>query len=135
MALKIDTIFCDDVRQEISGKHTLVGVYGSDIRSQGHGTIKIWIWMRVSGLKVGEHEFDISLIAPNQRAPFAGARGTMEVLSAEFPVPMSLGPFSFKIREGEQGDLVVKAIVNGKSVQAGRIHVASDRGDEGHYSF
>jgi len=51
-------IFCDDVRQEITGKQTLVGVYTGDMMVPTFPIdIGIAAWARVYGLKKGERKF------------------------------------------------------------------------------
>lgn len=45
------TIFCDDVREEVSGKQTLVGVYGPELHYTGGFPAKLpvlWSFVRLS---------------------------------------------------------------------------------------
>lgn len=128
MALRIDTIFCDDVRQEVSGKQILVGVYGSDIRANAPGPIDIWVWMRVSGLKTGAYDFHMQMLAPGEQKPLGGAKGQIEIVAESYPIPLAFGPY--RIRAEKEGDLVVTVQIDEEHMEAGRISVGFGKPDE-----
>ncbi|MDX8526306.1 hypothetical protein RFM68_17540 [Mesorhizobium sp. MSK_1335] len=67
MAPRFDALFCDDIRQEITGKHILIGVYGGDIVPSvpfPHVT-PVSIWTKIVGLPLGEHTFRFKIIGPD----------------------------------------------------------------------
>lgn len=69
MAPRFDALFCDDIRQEITGKHILIGVYGGDIVPSvpfPHVT-PISIWAKIVGLPLGEHRFQLKVLGPDEK--------------------------------------------------------------------
>lgn len=61
---RFTVFFCDEVRQEITGKHFMIGVYSGDlIPAQSPGSFLLSALVRVQGLK-GEHHFHMRLLSP-----------------------------------------------------------------------
>ncbi|MFD9902608.1 DUF6941 family protein [Mesorhizobium sp. NPDC059025] len=61
--LRFEILFCDDVRQEASGKHILIGVFGTDILpSNLPGVLPLAMYLRVFGMTKGDHHFRITLV-------------------------------------------------------------------------
>lgn len=62
---KFTAFFCDEVRQEITGKHFLIGVYSGDlIPATSPGSFPLSALVRVQGL-TGKHHFKMRLLSPN----------------------------------------------------------------------
>lgn len=59
---RFEILFCDDIRQEVSGKHILIGVFGTDVvPSRLPGNLPIAFYLRVFGLTKGDHEFKFTI--------------------------------------------------------------------------
>ncbi|MDX0911907.1 hypothetical protein GOE02_21550 [Sinorhizobium medicae] len=59
-ALKIESIFCEDIRLEATQKHILIGVFSDEVLV--HTTpanIGIALWLRIHGIAVGKHKIHI----------------------------------------------------------------------------
>ncbi len=120
---RAETVFCDDIRQEITGKHILIGVYGADLVPSILPTaFPIAIWIRVWGLQPGNHQFEMFLIDPSGRE--AGK------LSAETNVETSDAPTVFAmsgipIELQKAGDIIVQfAFDGGDLIEVGRLKVS-----------
>ncbi|MDB5523890.1 MAG: hypothetical protein JWM58_1653 [Rhizobium sp.] len=51
-----NAVFCDDIRQELSGKFILIGVYGDELHmNAGPGVIPLSVWLQVYGIGAGTH--------------------------------------------------------------------------------
>lgn len=60
--LRYDLIFCDDVRQEVNGKHLLVGVYGPEmIFKEFPAHTMLAIFHRIHNLPDGEHKYKLRM--------------------------------------------------------------------------
>lgn len=60
--LKSYGVFCDDIRQEISGKYILIGLYSGDLIPSVLPlpvSLSTMIW--VSGLSAGQHPFKVTI--------------------------------------------------------------------------
>lgn len=62
---KFSAFFCDEVRQEITGKHFLIGVYSGDlIPATTPSSFPLSALVRVQGLK-GKHHFKVRMLSPD----------------------------------------------------------------------
>jgi hypothetical protein len=62
---KFNVFFCDDIRQEVTGKHLLVGVYSGDlIPASVPSTFPLCVLVRVQGIK-GHHRFRAKMTSPD----------------------------------------------------------------------
>lgn len=62
---RFNVFFCDEVRQEITGKHFMIGVYSGDlIPAASPGSFPLSAIVRVQGL-TGKHHFHMRLLSPN----------------------------------------------------------------------
>lgn len=124
--MEIEVIFCDDVRFEVTGKQSLIGVYTSDLRTNIPDVdIPVWIWMRIKGIPKGSHEFSVTLTSPNN-ASTSKASGEMEITREGYPVPLALGPLPVKINT--DGLLEAKIEINSELVHVAQIHVGVGNG-------
>ena len=63
----INCVICDDVRNEISNKETIVGVYNSGITVPSlPWTMSICLWFQVMWSGEGEMQLDIAVLNPRQ---------------------------------------------------------------------
>lgn len=119
--MKVDIVFCDDIRFEVTGKHTLVGTYCSDLRiSEAPATVPIWCWLRLSGAKVGNHTFELTIKSPDGKIA-NGANGSLEIIDSKFSVPLPVGPFPINIM-GE-GQIEASFAIDGKPIATGILPV------------
>lgn len=59
-ALRIESIFCDDIRIEATQKHILIGVYSDEVMvHSAPATIGIALWLRIHGIAAGKHKIHI----------------------------------------------------------------------------
>lgn len=78
-------IFCDDIRQEVSGKHLIVGAYSGNLIPSGiPGTFPLSVLIKIQGLE-GRHRFVLRLLAPD------GSESAR--IEDDLDVPNSLGGF------------------------------------------
>lgn len=93
-------LFCDDVRDEVSGKQLLIGVYNGEMHvSKLPAEFGLCIWARVEGLKIGEHTFEATLSYPNGVENVASS---IVVDNDENPVIMIFPPTPLKFEaDGE----------------------------------
>jgi len=59
--LTAELLFCDDVRQEKTGKHILVGVYDEKLIVESPSQLDLMMFLRVRGLKQGLHDIAFKL--------------------------------------------------------------------------
>ncbi|KKB81043.1 hypothetical protein VW35_02425 [Devosia soli] len=65
MKPKYTVVFCDDIRQETSGKNILIGVYSGDLLpAVVPGSFPLSVYIKVQGLS-GHHRFRMKLTSPN----------------------------------------------------------------------
>lgn len=97
----LETLFCDDIREEVSGKMTLVGVYGPNLLVQSFPA------------KIPKLCLHMRLVLPEQfqfeKASFSIFKGTERIAAAEVP-PQLIADRRAKgttdVIEGLEGDKV-----------------------------
>lgn len=95
-----DLIFCDDIRLEASGQHTLVGVYQEGIIANELPVLgKFACWLRIHGLSKGDHKVDFSLSALSPDGKVSGYEIEVEINDENFPSTMALGPFIVRVED------------------------------------
>lgn len=120
-------VFCDDIRQEASGKEILIGVYGSDIIPTSlPATILLSIWIKVEGVTVPVNTFTIELTNSSGRslAKFDGTSTTSQPpLHGTFMAALGGLPITF-----EKPDILTAWIdINGQRLEAGGLVVSPPR--------
>ncbi len=89
-------IFCDDVRQEVSGKHTLVGMYGGEMTVFGTAPAVVPMLCAVVRYRENpEHlpqlvRFEVIKITPDSRTVLMEASTDIPPPPTEFEFPDSL---------------------------------------------
>lgn len=73
-----NALICDDVRQEVNGKHFLIGVYSGDILvPEFPAALALSAYLEIDAPTVGEQELHIRFCGPD--GPLSGIRGAIEV--------------------------------------------------------
>lgn len=58
--MKTQILFCDDIRQEITGKHMLIGVYDDQLNmNAGPGILPLAVYLQILGIPEGDHTLHI----------------------------------------------------------------------------
>lgn len=133
MKLYADTIFCDDIRQEVTGKHLLIGVYsGQVLVHEGPSVVPISTWMKINGIAQGKHEFSVTATfeSPGREpVPSGVMSGNMDVADTKFPFIMVFPPLPIGIEY--DGELKLELTIDGlETVHAGTVNfVAAFRGN------
>lgn len=86
MTASFDTIYCDDIRVENTGKLIVIGVYTTDIiLGMPSNPIQLAVWVRFFGLEPGTHKNTISFKFNGElMADFSG-----EVIASEESLPQA----------------------------------------------
>lgn len=91
------TVFCDDIRQEVNGKHILIGVYGKDlVPGILPQTIPLAVWINMEFPPEGRHTFKFSLVTD---AGEVGVDGGFELPKSDNPsgAVLAIGPLPVNI--------------------------------------
>ncbi|MDF1599684.1 hypothetical protein PZ895_07830 [Mesorhizobium sp. YIM 152430] len=122
MKIRAETVFCDDVRLENTGKHILIGVYGSDIvPGVMPANLGISLWTRVYGLAKGKHHFHMVLSGPTGRSKFE-ATGDTDITSSDAPAVFAMAGLPVEVPSA--GEITVTyAFDGGPTIEAGKIRV------------
>ena len=95
-SLKIlGALVCDDVRFEIGGKYTVVGVYGPELNSPDFPcviTLRVVVFIDI--LEAGEIYFEFRLVR-SEGEVIGDAKGGMEAARPANGILLPLGPFTF----------------------------------------
>lgn len=105
-------IACEDIREEKSGKHTLVGVYSGDAIqiSQIPGNMAIACFIEASVTQAGKHDMSIRISGPGDheatlkaRLEFPAEKGTAVIATPRVDLLVdSEGVFRMDISSNEQ---------------------------------
>jgi hypothetical protein len=120
-----NVVFCDDVRVEASGKHTLVGVYPNGMGVPGNfpASVRVVVWLHMTGVPAGRHKVDFFLRGPEAPLPHVHNAGEVEIEAPWLPVAFFMGPFDIPV--AAPGDIVALVSVdNGQMQQVGALNVA-----------
>lgn len=78
MVAKVYGVFCDDIRDEASGKQIIIGVYGAEMFVPPLPiNLQLSLWVRVQGIDPGNHSFSIKIIGPSGPTPIV-AEGNLD---------------------------------------------------------
>lgn len=144
------TIFCDDIRHEISGKVTLVGCYTSHLYFTGEFPLKLARFgLQMNLVWPTDNPFDNCKLLVFLPGEFKEPVFTAEILSqeAELPPPPSADDLPdddgkgrvmrfgfhtmFENLEIEKAGLIrVRALVDGATIRAGTLRVEQRANDE-----
>lgn len=116
-----DAIFCDDIRQENTGKFLFIGVYPGDlIPSTIPAAFPMAVFLRVHGMPAGNHKFSAKLISPSGAVLFE-QEGDMETNSEGIPIVLIFSGFLANIDSA--GDLAAKITIDGRDLTAGSLRI------------
>src|SRR3954468_16390479 len=89
----VGTIICDDIREEKSGKHILIGVYGGEIGVPGF-PIDMGLFIRVDlrPSTPGRVPIGIRVIGPNNAQLFLARMTAAIGQNVPYLIPLMLGP-------------------------------------------
>ena len=80
-------VFCDDIRREDSGKHILVGVYGSNIILNSFpSTFFMSVWFKMLRPPKGDHKFLFTITGTGKEPSKSTAEGAFFVEDASQPL-------------------------------------------------
>ncbi len=126
MTIIADAIFCDDIRQEMTGKLILLGVYPSDlVLTAIPSKFPMSIMMRIHGLAVGAHDFEFALTSPPS-ARILQQKGQGEVLNRNTPLVVIFSGIPMEL--DQVGELVASVKIAGNDLIAGRLQVLAAPG-------
>ena len=107
--MKINTVvFCDDIRQEVGGKVTLVGAYTPELNaSKIPVTIPVAVWVVLSPDKMGDFKFNLKIEDPDKnqilKGEIAGTFSASAITSLAIPqmpvIVSKTGTYKFSIKE------------------------------------
>lgn len=116
-----DVLFCDDIRQEVTGKFIFIGVYSGDLLPQSiPSTFGLAMFLRVHGLPNGKHWFHLVVTYPDGSI-FLEQKDQIETASQETPMALIFGGMQTQIKE--PGNLEAKITIGGKEILAGRLRI------------
>lgn len=118
--LSADVLFCDDIRQETSGKFLFVGVYPGDLIPQTiPAAFPLALFLRVYGLPPGRHGFLVSVTYPDGSLFF---KQQDEIDAApNNTVALIFGGLQAVINT--PGDLEASIEIAGKKIPAGHLRI------------
>lgn len=123
MGWRGETIFCDDIRIENTGKHILIGVYGVDLLpSFLPVNVTLGAWVRFSGLEKGQKRYSLRLKGPSG-SEVLSLDGETEILRSDDPTIFSLLPVPVNI--DQTGSITLEFGFDGEPcVEIGRLRVS-----------
>lgn len=131
--MRLETIFCDLVRIENSGKHLLVGVYASDSMFVPviPGGLTISAFTRISEIPKGYYDIQTRFFSSaDPDNPLATFNTSINVIYPDFPTPIVSGPANIFLID--PSFVLLKVKVTGSNGQytemsAGHIFVGRSR--------
>ncbi|MBY5973002.1 hypothetical protein KUV28_11625 [Ferrimonas balearica] len=128
MSVSAQTVFCDLIRREDSGKLLFVGVYTETLTtSQLPANLTLSAWVSVEGLSTDASKVDV-------RITFPAAENNEVVANLDIqPGPSKAQLFlnDFPVRLERSGDLVISLkFSDGTVVEAGRLAVEGPEDDD-----
>ena len=118
-----DVIYCDDIRQEASGKFLFIGVYSGElIPSVLPASIGLAIYLRVYGLEVGKHEFEVRVIGPSGAIMFE-KHDSVEMVDPLIPMTLIFNGIPAYLEQ--PGYIITQIKLGGMEIKAGSLRVIS----------
>jgi hypothetical protein len=120
-SLRADVVFCDEIRQEITGKFIMIGAYPGDlIPGTIPGSFPMAVFLRVHGLAGGPHQFSFKVMNPSAEVAFA-QEGEVNLEIPDFPMVLIFSGFPMIVTR--PGEISAEIEVDGTKLQAGKIRV------------
>jgi hypothetical protein len=114
--LEFDLIFCDDVRQEVTNKQILIGVYASDMRvSQVPILVPVALWIRIKNIVVGNHPFSIELKFERSKAVIANIDGEISLVNEGEPANIVVAGLPVNVVESDR--IIAKISLDGGALK------------------
>lgn len=118
-----DVVFCDDIRQEVTGKFLLIGVYASDlVPGVIPSTFPMGMFVRLHGLPPGTHQFRLT-VAFVEGATVFEQEGAADINTPDLPMVLIFSGFPVHVER--HGILQVRLKVAGCDVVAGQLKVVA----------
>jgi len=118
-----DVIFCDDIRQEITGKFLFVGFYPADlVPAEIPAAFPMSACVRVHGASKGHHTFKVRVLSPSGKQMFEQAGG-MDLNDDQVPMILVFAGFPMEIET--TGQIVAMIEVDGQELPPRTIKVAA----------
>lgn len=109
MEVKISAVFCEDIRQEIDGRHMLLGVYPGIIFVSRNDSVLVSHHIQITGLDVGSYTSSMRVIHEAN-----GATRTLSSIDFDVQVeshyPVILTPMGMTV-DSRYGDGLLKLFV------------------------
>jgi hypothetical protein len=123
-SISADVVFCDEIRQEITGKFLLIGVYPADlVLATMPAAFPMGMLIRVHGLEPGQHRFSINVAFAGGETVFA-QEDVAELSAPDLPLILVFSGFLVPVKH--PGFLEARIRVGGDDLTArGRIKVIS----------
>jgi hypothetical protein len=116
-----DVLFCDDIRQEVTGKFIFIGVYSGDLIPQSiPSNFGLAMFLRVHGLSNGKHSFHVVVTYPDGSI-FLEQKDEIETGAPGTPMALIFGGMQTQIKE--PGNLEAKIKIAGREILAGRLRI------------
>jgi hypothetical protein len=122
--MKSQIVFCDDIREEKSNKHILIGVYGGEMNvNNGPTVIPISLWIQLLDLPPGHHSFKVlpRKVIGRQRTDLGVAEGEFDAVpDGVFAIALPGLP----LHVDSDCTLMVSLIIDAdKEIELGRLQV------------
>jgi len=118
-----DVIFCDDIRQEITGKFIFIGVYPGDlVPGLLPAAFPMGMFVRVHGLPEGAHHFHLTL-AFEEGATVFEQEGEAQIHASDLPMVLVFSGFPVQVER--HGKLQVKLKVAEHTLLAGQLKIVA----------
>jgi hypothetical protein len=118
-------IFCDDIREEKTGKFTLVGVNPGETHLDADSDeVAIAIWLTIYGLEKGNHEFSVITRSRSggQADELSRGRVVLELQVSGAPVSFPSPPFIIRPTGKSEIEVSLEGLTE-NAIEAGRMWV------------
>ncbi|MDL2410455.1 hypothetical protein PY650_33725 [Rhizobium calliandrae] len=128
MVVVADAIFCDDIRQEVTGKFILIGVYPGDlVPGRIPSSVPMGAMVRVHGLQKGVHEVEMVLTSPNGQRVIE-EKSTFDLIESHTPMVLIFAGFVMPI-DGP-GEITLSMKIAGEEPIASKLPVVLSKTTE-----
>lgn len=126
--IRVSAIFCDDIRQEVGGKHSFMGVYGPEcVLKTLPGTIPRLCIAIIAIMSPGSDISDISaeMLGPDgnlQAFPVTMDASHLRLANRDLPLQVNLILIGGAVEVKEASKLSVSIKINGTNFEAGELY-------------
>jgi|SRR5580658_754458 hypothetical protein len=104
-----NALLCEEVRQEVNGKFSLLGVFPGSLSSNTRGLLKISFFVEASAKNIGNYVLQVEVRFRDQM--IVGAEAVLDVNNIKDPIVIHFP--SFFVPVFESGNLVIDLIYSG----------------------